>query len=125
MDTAATIAQYVLAAFMLIAGLTKALRSKEQLRASSPGMAWTEQFSERQITLIGVAEVLGALGLTLPRLTGVLPWLTPVAALALAVTMLGAVVVHARRRELAWVVTPAVLLAGCLFVAWARLSGAA
>jgi hypothetical protein len=46
---------------------------------------------------IGVAEVLAAAGLTLPRWTGLLPWLTPLAAAGLVPIMLGAAVLHLRR----------------------------
>jgi hypothetical protein len=46
---------------------------------------------------IGFAEVLAAAGLTLPRWTGLLPWLTPLAAAGLVPIMLGAAVLHLRR----------------------------
>ena len=39
---------------------------------------------------IGTLELLGALGLALSALSGVLPWLTPLAAVELALTMIGA-----------------------------------
>lgn len=74
----------------------------------SATMAWTEDFSASPIRLIGLAEVLGGLGLLLSAVLGMLPWLTPVAALALAVLMLGAVNVHLKRREHA---APALVLA--------------
>lgn len=87
----------VTALAFLAAGALKALRSKEQLAAS--GMAWTEDFNGPVIKLIGVAEVLGALGLVLPMATGIAPVLSPVAAVCLAVLMVGAAVVHLRRHE--------------------------
>ena len=43
--------------------------------------------------IIGVLEVLGAVGVVLPAATGVLPWLVPVAAACLALLMASAVVV--------------------------------
>ena len=42
---------------------------------------------------------LGAVGIVLPALTGILPWLTPLAALGLVLTMLGAARTHLRRAE--------------------------
>ncbi|UZN03638.1 DoxX family protein [Cellulomonas sp. S1-8] len=87
----------LLALAFLGAGLLKVTRTNEQLRDA--GMTWTEGFTSRQVTLIGVAEVLGALGLVLPLATGIAPVLAPVAAVALAGTMVGAVVVHVRRSE--------------------------
>jgi uncharacterized membrane protein YphA (DoxX/SURF4 family) len=46
---------------------------------------------------IGLAEVLAAAGLTLPTFTGILPWLTPLAAAGLLAIMLGAAILHLRR----------------------------
>src|SRR5262249_6464169 len=37
---------------------------------------------------IGTAEVLGSMGLVLPMATGILPWLTPLAAIGLAINVL-------------------------------------
>ena len=50
-----------------------------------------------RMRIIGVLEVLGAIGLVLPALTGILPWLVPTAAAALAVLMVAAAVFHLRR----------------------------
>lgn len=38
-------------------------------------------------------------GLILPQLTGILPWLTPVSAVGLVLTMMGAVILHMRRGD--------------------------
>ena len=46
---------------------------------------------------IGLAEVLAAAGLTLPTLTGIMPWLTPLAAAGLLAIMIGAAILHLRR----------------------------
>lgn len=88
----------VLAAVYLAVGLNKALRSKPALQANA-AMAWTEDFPPAAIKLIGVLEVLGALGLVLPLATGIAPVLTPVAAVGLVLLMSGAVATHIRRRE--------------------------
>lgn len=97
----------MLIAYWIVGGLTalvffaaggmKLARSRAQL--ASAGMAWTEDFSSAAIKLIAAAEVLGALGLVLPVLTGVVPVLAPIAACCLAVLMTGATVVHLRRHE--------------------------
>jgi uncharacterized membrane protein YccC len=44
------------------------------------------------LRFIGVAEVLGALGLVLPGLLGVRPWVTPLAAAGLVLVTIGATV---------------------------------
>lgn len=87
----------LLALAFIAAGTMKAARSKEALAAS--GMGWTEDYSDGGVTLIGVAEIVGGIGLILPLLTGIAPILTPIAATALALIMVGAVVVHVRRKE--------------------------
>lgn len=105
----------LLAFAFIAAGAMKALRSKDALAAN--GMAWTEDFRPTTIRLIGLAEVVGGVGLILPLLTGIAPILTPIAATALAVLMSGAVAVHVRRREQA---TPSLVL-GVLSIASAVL----
>jgi hypothetical protein len=69
---------------------------------------------------IGVAEIAGAVGITIPAALHLLTWLTPVAALGLAVVGLAAAVFHFRRREMSMV--PVALVLGLLaaFVAYAR-----
>lgn len=83
-------------------------------------MGWVDDFSQRTIRWIGVAELLGAVGLVLPAATGVATWLTPTAAVGLVVVMLGAVATHLRRREVPMVVPPLVLGLLAAFVAWQR-----
>ena len=62
----------------------------------------------------------GAIGLIVPPLVHILPVLTPLAALGLAVVMVGAIVVHGRRKEYPNVAVNVVLLGLALFVAWGR-----
>lgn len=118
MPTVLWIASGVLAAMMLIAGLTKSLRTKENLYES--GLAYVEDLPARFVRVLGVAEVLGALGLVLPDIAGAAPVLVPVAALCVGVTMAAAVVVQARRGERDKVLMPLGLLALSVFVPWAR-----
>lgn len=87
----------LLAAAFLGAGLMKAIRPKDALAAS--GLVWVEDFSATSVKLIGIAEAVGAIGLVLPPLLNIAPVLSPIAAIALTVLMIGAIVVHARRRE--------------------------
>ena len=85
MNIAVWVVQVVLALVYLGAGLTKATQPKEKLQEK---MAWAEDFSPGTIRFIGVVEALGAIGLILPAVTGILPWLTPLAATGLAVVQL-------------------------------------
>ena len=121
MDIALWVASGVLAALVLIAGLTKALQPMDRMYEA--GLTYVEDFPAGFIRALGWAEVLGGVGLILPVLTGVAPVLAPVAAICLAVTMVGAVVVHLRRGETGKVGMPLMLLVLAVFVAWGRLSG--
>ncbi|MDD7945342.1 DoxX family protein [Microbacterium sp. NE2HP2] len=96
----------LLALVFVAAGLMKLARPKAALASS--GMAYVEDFSATQVKLIGLVEVIGAVGLILPLLLNIAPVLTPLAAVGLAVTMLVATAVHARRKES---VLPTIVLA--------------
>ncbi len=97
MTVVAWILQIVLALAFLAAGGMKLARPKPALVAA--GMGYAEDFSGSAIKGIGALEVLGAIGLILPAVTGIATFLVPLAALGLALTMAGAVVVHVRRKE--------------------------
>ena len=69
---------------------------------------------------IGVAEVLAAVGLTLPGITRILPWLIPWAAAGLMIVMLGATILHGMRGEVGSAMTTAILFIVATFVAYMR-----
>jgi uncharacterized membrane protein YphA (DoxX/SURF4 family) len=69
---------------------------------------------------LGVAEVLAAIGLTLPGLTRIQPWWVPCAAAGLMIVMIGATIFHATRGEISSAITTFILLLIVTFVAYAR-----
>ncbi len=81
---------------------------------------WVDDFGPRPVRLIGVLEILAAIGLILPAVTHILPWLTPLAAVGLVLTMIGAMIVHARRNEPSHMVPNIVLLLLAAFVIYGR-----
>ena len=101
--------QIFLALVFGAAGTMKLVRSRGQL-AANPHMSWVQSVPEAQIKLLGVAEVLGAIGLVAPTATGIAPFLTRVTAVCLATWMGGAVATHAMRREPAAAATIVALL---------------
>ena len=123
MGVALWVVQGLLAVAFLGAGAMKLSQPKEKLAAN---MGWVEDFSQPAVRLIGAVEVLGAIGLVLPALTGILPWLTPLAALGLVLLMVGAALTHLRRKEYGNIAMNAVLLVLAAFVAYGRffLAGA-
>jgi hypothetical protein len=98
LDIAVWVASAILALLYLIAGGTKAVAAKEKLQLQ-PRMAYIRDLSASQVTAIGLLEVAGAVGVILPRLIGILPWVSAVAAFALAVVQIAAIAVHLRRGE--------------------------
>jgi hypothetical protein len=108
----------VLAAAFLAAGAMKVVRTKEQLAGS--GMAWVEDFSPGMVKVIGLLEVLAAIGLVLPPAVDIAPVLAPVAALGLVLMMIGAAVVHVRRKELNTIAPSLVLLVLAAVLTWGR-----
>jgi uncharacterized membrane protein YphA (DoxX/SURF4 family) len=107
----------VLALAFLGAGLTKILQPKEKLSST---MAWTQDFSQPMIRLIGTLEVLAAIGLILPALLDIAPILVPLAATGLVLLMAGAAITHLRRKEPQIMVANLVLLVLAAIVAWGR-----
>ena len=107
----------LLAAVFLVSGATKLSQPREKLLKK---WAWVEDFSQPTLRVIGALEVLGAIGIVLPALTGILPSLTPLAAAGLVLTMIGAALTHLRRSEYSVITVPAVLLILAAFVAYGR-----
>jgi uncharacterized membrane protein YphA (DoxX/SURF4 family) len=83
----------------------------EQMNASLP--RWFQLF-------LGVAEVAAAIGLTLPGVTRVMPWLVWCAAVGIMVVMVSATVWHLVRGEISSAVITLVLLAMASYVAYMR-----
>jgi uncharacterized membrane protein YphA (DoxX/SURF4 family) len=86
------LAQLILAALFLLHGLMLLALPTPMRRqmASLPGGPPFFRF-------IGLAELVAAAGLTLPTRTGIMPWLTPLAAAGLLLIMVGAAILHLRR----------------------------
>ncbi len=80
-----------------------------------------EDFSQGQVRVIGVLELLGAIGIILPVALDIVPILSGAAAAGLVLTMLGAAATHGKRGEFPMLVPNVVLgeLAG--FVAYSHL----
>lgn len=111
------IAQLVLASLFAISGGMKISLPIPALSESAP---WTADVSPMLVRFIGAVELLGAAGVLLPALTGVKPWLTPLAAAALALVMLLAMGFHLTRGEATAIGINVMLGALALFVAWGR-----
>jgi hypothetical protein len=76
MDTITWVAQILLALTFLASGANHAFRFDA---AAKGQMSWMLAVGRDRMRVIGILEILGALGLVLPTATGILPWLTPLA----------------------------------------------
>lgn len=117
MNIALWIVQGLLAALYLMAGTLKTFqtaKAKEQL-------PWAKNRSDGFVRFVGTSELLGALGLILPLVTGVLLWLTVLAAIGLTVIQLLAIFsIHLPKKEYNIIPVNAVLLALAVFVVIGR-----
>lgn len=118
MNVVLWILQVLLALLFLFAGGTKLVL---------PISVLTQMGSPNQVVLpglllrfIGVCEVLGGLGLVLPGLLRTRQYLTPLAAIGLAIIMVGAVVVTIMGEGVQMAVLPFVVFLLLLFIAYAR-----
>ncbi|MBM3169665.1 MAG: DoxX family protein [Bacteroidetes bacterium] len=110
----------VLALAFGMIGVTKLTTSEADIIQQSGELV--EKYGVGLIRFIGIAEVLGALGLILPAALRILPILTPLASLGLAIIMGLATALHASKGEP--IVTQVVFLLLTLFVVWGRFSKA-
>jgi uncharacterized membrane protein YphA (DoxX/SURF4 family) len=117
-ETALWTAQVLLAVTFLATGLTKLTQPRAQLAAGP--MGWAADVGDVEFRAVGLLEILGALGLVLPGALGIAPLLTPLAAVGLALTMIGAIATHVRMGETDRLAVPVVLLALTIFVAVER-----
>jgi uncharacterized membrane protein YphA (DoxX/SURF4 family) len=107
------IVQVLLAAMYGMAGVMKTFqtsKAKEQL-------PWAKNRSDGFVRFVGISELLGALGLILPLLTGVLPWLTLLAAIGLTLIQLLAIFTeHLPKKEYNVLPINILLLALSIFI---------
>jgi uncharacterized membrane protein YphA (DoxX/SURF4 family) len=121
------VAQILLALTFALSGTLKAAASKKWLLAS--GQSGLTHIGVPFIRFIALCELLGAAGLIAPTATGIAGVLTPLAAVCLAVIMIGAANAHARQarenpgrrsKEFGNIATNAVLFVLCAVVAVGR-----
>jgi len=117
MDIALWIVQGLLAFVFLLSGLMKATQSIETL--SEKIGDWVKA-SPQATRAIGIVEVLSAIGIILPLGINVLPILTPLAAIGLALTMAGAIITHLKRKEMPQIMVNVVILSMAVFAAYGR-----
>ena len=100
-------------------GAMKLVVSKERLALR--GASWVGDFSSGTVIFVGLTEITGGLAIVLPAALGIPSRSAAMAGTAgLIVVMLGAAVVHARRRELGMIIWNVALLALTAVALWDR-----
>lgn len=117
MNIALWIVQILLALAFLLAGSMKVSQPIDILKQN---MGWAAHTTPGIVRLVGTLEILGAFGLILPAVTHILSWLTPIAAVGLVLTMIGATIVHVQLKEFSRLATPIILLLLALFIVYGR-----
>lgn len=113
------VAQVALFVLFGMAGIMKTFMPPTDLAAM--GLNYATDLPLPLLRFIGISELAGALGIILPALTRILPWLTPLAAAGLATIQILAIGFHAVRGELAMALPiNLAFLALALFVLWGR-----
>jgi uncharacterized membrane protein YphA (DoxX/SURF4 family) len=112
------IIQILLGLLFLFAGGTKFYYTIQQMRDMGPPNQIL--FPGWFIHFIGVCEILGGLGLVLPGLLRIKPYLTALAAIGLTIIMIGAVVVTAMSVGIGPAIPTVIIGLLCAFVAYGR-----
>ncbi|MEH7013904.1 DoxX family protein [Neobacillus niacini] len=117
MNISLWVTQIILGLAFIMFGSMKAFQY-EKAKASLP---WVKDSAKGLVTYIGVAELLGGVGLILPNATGITPFLTPIAALGLGVIMILGAGFQAKRKENQAIGMNIIFLALAIFVAIGRM----
>jgi uncharacterized membrane protein YphA (DoxX/SURF4 family) len=118
MNVVIWIAQGILAAVFLGSGIAKSIMSREKLAATGQTGAASQPIG--LVRFVAVCEILGAAGLILPAALGIDQFLTPLAAIGLAVIMIGAARIHIKLQEPKAAAINMALLGLCILVVWGR-----
>jgi len=118
MDIGLWILQALLAFAFVFLGYSHAFRY--EFLAARPRSSWVTAVGPGNLRIIGILEILAGIGLILPPVTDVLPWLAPLAATMLVLLMIFAMVFHARRGEMTNIAFNAILGVVALAVAYGR-----
>jgi uncharacterized membrane protein YphA (DoxX/SURF4 family) len=123
MNTLLWVLQILLALIFTYSGVCKLLFSEKKLVAI--GQTGVEGLPVSLIRFIGLAEILGSIGIIMPWLIKVFPVLTPISAICFAIIMASAAIIHYKRiplnkKEANNVLTNVVIFVICLFVAFKR-----
>jgi DoxX-like protein len=97
-----------------------AFRKLFQLEKVRANQEWARQSSDGYIRFIAISQLLGVAGMLFPILTGIFPWLTPLAAIGFCIIQILAAQWHIRLTEYKILPVNLFLFALSLFIAVGR-----
>lgn len=106
----------ILAFVYLLVGGTKVLRTRAQLEDS--GMSWVRGVNPAAVKLVGLVEILGAVGLILPPLMNTAVLLAPLSAVGLVLVQAVTIGVHMQMKDARSLPINIVLLLLAFAAAW-------
>ena len=113
------VVQVLVAIMFLMVGFMKAFQPLDQVAKS---FKWVPSFPPAFVRFIGICEILGAIGILLPPLVHILPWLAIAAAVGFILAAGGGAVVHISRHEYSVIGVNIVLIILCIFVIYGRVA---
>ena len=115
MVTTLWIIRGILVFIFLLSGASKLFQPKEKVIATAG--KWAEDYTQEQIKALGLGEIVLALLLIIPKLFGHGYYLSPLAALGIAIVMIGAAYTHYKRKEYPLLIVNIMLMLLALFIA--------
>lgn len=109
------IVQILLGLLFVFSGVMKFIMPYEEMAKGTP-----VNLPHAFFLFIGISEILGGIGLVVPWLTKIKPFLTPLAAALLVIIMIGAVVITSMTPTPAMAVVPGIVGLLCAFIWWGR-----
>ena len=111
------IAQLLLGIMFLFGGITNTFQPIEKIAAT---MNWVNEVPHWLVRFIGIAQILGGIGLILPSILRIKPQLTVWAAMGLFLQLICAVIFHISIKETSMIGIPLLFAAITFFIAWGR-----
>lgn len=118
MNTILWVLQALIATIFLYSGINKSIYSEQKLVAK--GQTGVDGLPFALIRFIGISEILGAIGMIAPLLFNILPILTTISTICLAIIMIPAGIIHYKRHEPKNVLTNCILFLICGFIVYGR-----
>jgi uncharacterized membrane protein YphA (DoxX/SURF4 family) len=118
MNNLVWILQWIMAVIFASSGLLIIILPKEKLVSR---LSWVRNYSDGTRLFICVSKIVGAIGLIVPRYFNILPVLTPIAAIGLAIIMVLAMLYHIKKNELKDIPATILFFSMAVFIAILRL----